>query len=131
MRPLIFTDIHLTDNPREEYRWRVFDDAIVQFLFLKKATDIMILGDLTDRKDNHSASLVNRLVRNVKRLAELAPVTVLMGNHDYLDPINPFFGFLGAAFRRERFGQPGRHQYQVDKCQAGSNKGWHAVAPLT
>lgn len=87
---IITTDLHLTDRERDEYRWEIFP-----WLFekLEEGEALLILGDLTDAKDGHSAQLVDRIVRT---LAEIPnnPIYILKGNHDYLDPTTPFFGFL-------------------------------------
>jgi hypothetical protein len=50
------------------------------------------MGDLCDKKDFHSATLVNKLVDALMVLEP--PVYIIKGNHDYTDPTNPFFGFL-------------------------------------
>jgi hypothetical protein len=93
MQKLICTDLHLTARPQDEYRWGIFP------WLRKRATDsraeaAFILGDLTEEKDKHPASLVNRLTREVRKLAKILEVFILKGNHDYKDPRHPFFGFL-------------------------------------
>lgn len=94
MTTLIATaDLHLTANPRDEYRWGVFR------LLRELAADardprIAILGDLTDAKDRHPARLVNRVVSEIAKLAEVARVYVLAGNHDYVERSECFFSFL-------------------------------------
>lgn len=90
------TDLHLTDNPLDEYRHHFIAE---HFPAEVKATmldvdGIVILGDLTEEKDRHSARLVNRVVKALDRLSRLAPVICLMGNHDYHDEGHPFFEFL-------------------------------------
>lgn len=94
MTILMATDLHFSDRPRDVYRFGLFD-------FLKKqitkyeANLVLILGDITDQKDNHSSILVNEIVKGLSELAELVPVIILKGNHDYLaDPDSPFFNFL-------------------------------------
>ena len=57
-----------------------------------KVDATFILGDLTDRKDNHSSALVNRVIDELLKLKP--PVYILRGNHDGIDPNNPFFRFL-------------------------------------
>lgn len=54
---------------------------------------LLILGDLTDAKDNHSARLVNRIVHALTDL-NVKNVYVLKGNHDYALDGWPFFKFL-------------------------------------
>ncbi len=84
-------DLHLTDRPRDAYRFDIFSWLIKQQEKYQPTVTIL-LGDITDLKDNHSSALVNRIVTNLSNLHD--PVYVLMGNHDYIDPSSPFFAFL-------------------------------------
>jgi len=94
---LLISDLHLTANPREEYRWALFTwlaEAIPQ----NGVKDLFILGDLTDAKDYHSARLVNRMVNTLLglyRQTGLTNIHILRGNHDGTDPRCPYFEFLG------------------------------------
>src|SRR5688572_5186840 len=55
----------------------------------------MICGDLTDEKDHHPATLVNRVVDHIHELAKLCSVIIPKGNHDYTSlHTTPFFTFL-------------------------------------
>jgi len=94
---LITTDTHFTEAPQDAYRFDLFPFLIEQTLKLK-AKYIFILGDLTDKKDNHPASLVNRLTEELQGLVEEtgAEVFILRGNHDCIDPDEPFFGFANS-----------------------------------
>jgi DNA repair exonuclease SbcCD nuclease subunit len=51
-----------------------------------------ILGDMGDKKDCHSSVMVNRTVTEMLTLKP--PIYILKGNHDYIDPNNPFFKFM-------------------------------------
>lgn len=90
---LLVSDIHLTDNPNDEYRWELFSWIHNQFLKWKFSY-VLILGDITDKKDNHSSMLVNRIAEEFKILANDVPVIILKGNHDYVLGQSPFFQFL-------------------------------------
>lgn len=90
---LLLADLHLTANPRDEYRWSI-RDWVLSLVSKYGLRTIIILGDLTDAKDNHSAILVNRIVEAISRLSQSASVIILRGNHDYLVYDHPFFGFL-------------------------------------
>lgn len=95
-RILITSDIHLTARPQDEYRWDIFRWLQVRAAN-HDATEIAILGDLTDQKDCHPSALVNRIFDEVSALSTVAPVTILKGNHDYgADDQTPFFRFLDA-----------------------------------
>lgn len=95
-KSLVTTDLHLTDNDLDKYRWDVFNvlkDLINQY----KVNCLTILGDLTEKKNYHSAELVNDIIFNLYYLTDiqnLERINILCGNHDYKDKENPFFGFL-------------------------------------
>jgi len=93
---LLTSDRHLTDNPADEYRWRIFDE--VHKAIKQEAVDRMfILGDLCDRKDRHSAELVNRLVTELLALRKRwISITILKGNHDAPLRGTPYWSFLSA-----------------------------------
>jgi len=99
MRILYTADLHLTDRPNDEYRWDVFpwlEKRMVRY----NVQYLIILGDMTDRKDDHSAALVNRLVDNLSMLAKRCKMMFLLkGNHDYVDANVPFFRFLHNSLR--------------------------------
>ena len=93
--PVILTsDWHLTANPRDEYRWGIFEWLAAKCRFHKVKT-LCILGDLTDAKDFHSSTLVNRVVKNVLLLKKsVEEIIIMKGNHDYLKDGHAFFTFL-------------------------------------
>src|ERR1035437_1458498 len=94
MTVLITADLHVSDNPRDDYRW-AWLKKLPTLLRKEKIELLIILGDLCESKDNHSAELVNALVDHLYALAAVCPVIVLQGNHDYLSsPDNPYFRFL-------------------------------------
>ena len=104
MTALLTSDIHMTASPRDAYRWGLFDWLLGQVVKLKVHV-LIINGDLTDSKDRHPSALVDRLVRALAALGQKCQVVVLMGNHDYINPENPFFGFVellpGVVFATE------------------------------
>src|SRR5215831_509799 len=88
---LITSDLHLSDRARDRYRFGLFKWLVKkQRKYNVDAT--FILGDVTDRKDNHSAALVNEIIDNLILLKP--PVYILKGNHDFIDPDTPYFRFL-------------------------------------
>ena len=109
MKTVITGDIHLTASPADEYRWDVFP-KLRTLAKERLASAIFILGDLTDKKDRHPASLVNRACAQLQMLAEVAEVHILKGNHDYIDPSCPFFHFTnsidGVRFHSEPYLDP-------------------------
>jgi DNA repair exonuclease SbcCD nuclease subunit len=90
---LLTSDTHLTDRPKDEYRFGLFAWlAKMQHKYAVTAT--FLLGDITDRKDNHSSTLVNAVIDGLAALRP--PIYCLMGNHDRISPDNPYFKFLNC-----------------------------------
>jgi predicted phosphodiesterase len=91
---LITADLHWSDNPRDQYR-HDFVGWLLGTLKSHKVDRVLILGDLCEQKDYHSAWLVNKVVEHLDQISNCAQVTVLRGNHDYAaSPDNPFFEFV-------------------------------------
>lgn len=93
MSYFLIGDLHLTDRPRDDYRFGIFD-WIKEQQEIHQPVATFLMGDLTDQKDRHSSALVNRIVEG---LSSIRPIFVIKGNHDYTDPENPFFGFLNLV----------------------------------
>lgn len=92
---LFLADLHLTDRPGDEYRWAVCK-WVVEKCKAFPIGEVVIMGDLTHFKDNHSSRLVNRIMSDlINPILQLGvPITIVQGNHDYTDPDMPFFGWL-------------------------------------
>lgn len=91
---LITSDLHLVASASTEYRWGLFP-WLAEQCKLEKVKTLLILGDLTDAKDNHSAELVNRTVQAIKSLP-VERIIILAGNHDWLKAGQEFFRFLNV-----------------------------------
>ena len=93
MRFLITTDLHLSDRTQDLHRFGIFKWLLKKQI--EHNTDaILFLGDTTEKKDRHPASLVNRIVEELFKLRP--PVYVLRGNHDGANPNSPYFKFLNC-----------------------------------
>lgn len=91
----VLSDLHLSDKPIDEYRFTFMNTHFPSIMSRReKPSAILILGDLTQEKDYHAARFVNRVVDCIDRLAKIAPVVILMGNHDYANEGYAFFEFL-------------------------------------
>ena len=77
---LFASDLHLSDRPKDRYRFGLFK-WLAEQQQKHQITATFILGDITDRKDNHSAVLVNKTVNSLLTLKP--PVYILKGNHDF------------------------------------------------
>ena len=111
MKILITADLHLTDRPRDEYRWEVF--GWLQKLLHEERPDALVLaGDICDKKDRHSAALVTRVVQEICDLRDcygfddVPQLVILKGNHDYIDEAIPFWEFLGRIEGIEYLSDP-------------------------
>jgi UDP-2,3-diacylglucosamine pyrophosphatase LpxH len=89
----IISDLHLTENKYDRYRWEVWP-WIRNILLKHNCEKLYILGDLLDKKDRHPAELVNELIDEISATAIIVPITILKGNHDYLKPDHPFIKFI-------------------------------------
>lgn len=96
MRRLISSDWQLRDNPRDRYRTDFVLNEIPRLVEKYKPDQLLVLGDLTESKDAHPASLVNEIVNFFCSLTgsfEIETV-ILQGNHDFLHNGHPFFAFM-------------------------------------
>lgn len=93
MNWLITGDTHFTDRPKDAYRQKLF--PWLAKMQLKHDVDAtFILGDMTEKKDNHSSTLVNSIIDGLIMLKP--PVLIPRGNHDGVDPNSPYFKFLNC-----------------------------------
>src|SRR5580765_5469698 len=93
MSILLTADLHLTDLEKDSDRWNLFpwvEKQIVKYHIKYFIT----LGDLTDAKDKHSATLTNKIVNTFSRLSKQLHVIILRGNHDFVNEDTPYFRFL-------------------------------------
>jgi Calcineurin-like phosphoesterase len=99
---LLASDFHLDDKPENAYRWRVFDS-----LAANSDGEILILGDLADRADRHSAVLVNYLISCLTDLTEQGHrLHILCGNHDLPVKGEPYWTFLNKLPKISFYSQP-------------------------
>lgn len=92
-RTLLIGDLHLTDKPQDEYKWKIFDQ-IAEQCWNTEATNVIVAGDIFHHKDRHPSSLVNRFVDNLVFLRDRVVWHFLKGNHDYIQSDEPFLRFL-------------------------------------
>jgi len=109
---LLTTDLHLSEKTEDQYRFDLFPWIIKHFR--NKVDTVIILGDLTDRKNYHADFFVNKVVDCIRSLAKHFDVYLLCGNHDYdVDPTQPFFGFLGKYKRVTYISTPTIYQNRL------------------
>ena len=93
MRIIVTSDLHFDDNPRDAYRFK-FMDWLIESIHEHQVDCLLLLGDLTQSKDNHGAWLVNKFSDWMRKLGDACDVYVLKGNHDYVSEDVPFFKFF-------------------------------------
>jgi hypothetical protein len=91
---IYISDLHLNESAKDEYMWDIFP-WLKEQVHIHGVRTIKILGDITEKKDRHPSSVVNRIIRHLKELVAMRCIIVILkGNHDYVDTNNPFFGFI-------------------------------------
>ena len=101
---IVLSDLHLTSNKFDEYRWEwlnKFNDYLkAGKREVRNPQHLIICGDLTEKKDTHPEVLVTRLTALIKELAELfKEIIILSGNHDGIVSSKPFFSFYHLCQR--------------------------------
>ena len=94
MKRLITSDLQLSDLKRDEYRHLFVEQRLTKLVEKYQPDQLLLLGDLTEQKDNHPASLVNRIVKQIYNLSQICPIKILRGNHEYISIDHPFFEFV-------------------------------------
>ncbi|MDE2589219.1 MAG: metallophosphoesterase, partial [Patescibacteria group bacterium] len=88
------SDWQLTDNPRDRYRTDWVVNELPRLVDKYQPDQLLVLGDITESKDSHPATLVNEVVEIFYQLSKQCEVVILQGNHDFLHKDSPFFQFL-------------------------------------
>lgn len=93
---LIVSDLHFDDTPNTGYRFKIFP-FLLKKIQEHDVKNLIILGDILDKKDKHSSYLINQVCQELNFLTHTqnVDITILKGNHDYVDPDEPFLKFLG------------------------------------
>lgn len=113
---LLTADWHLTDHPKDSYRWGLIP-WIQEQVQKCEISQVAVLGDIVDSKDRHSAKLVNKLISQLTELANHCDVYILYGNHDGLEADSAFFGFIESFDRNIYYiNKPTAHYLGSDLC---------------
>ena len=106
MKRLITADLHLAAGDRDAYRLDFVRTTLLELVQKHKVDQLLVLGDITEIKDNHPAILVNQVVEAFTVLAKSTEVVILQGNHDFAHKAYPFFEFLKYVEGIVWVGQP-------------------------
>jgi DNA repair exonuclease SbcCD nuclease subunit len=93
MTVLVTADWHLTELPKDAYRYKALE-WIYDYATKHDVECVVILGDLTHNKNNHPDRLVNNVVELLHKFASRFRVIILQGNHDYIESDCAFFHFV-------------------------------------
>lgn len=131
MTTLILADPHFSANPRDAYRLEFLHKRLPEMLLTYKVTQTYILGDVCEAKDEHSAYLVNQVVDGIAKIHFHAPVTMLMGNHDYLQQGEPFFRFMRNVPGLRYISKPvlRKHGHMFLPFTRDPKKDWASLSP--
>lgn len=106
MLDLLIADLHLTDNPKDAYRWNALADLQSIVDDVQQVRRIIVLGDLTENKDRHSEELVNRVIDLFYLWQVQFPVAniiVLAGNHCGITSDRAFFRFISTMSSKVQY----------------------------
>ena len=106
MRRLVTGDVHISQNPRDAYRLVFLEKTLPDLIDRHKVEQLLVLGDLTQAKEKHPASLVNSVVGAFHQLSKQCEIVLLQGNHDYQSVGSPFFEFLSCFENISWIGAP-------------------------
>ena len=110
MNALVVSDLHFTDRPFDQYRFKVFEQ-LAELSKTHGADTLLVLGDLCEFKDNHSALLVNKIVDGfygLRKTSRINEIFFMSGNHDYTNPQQPYFHFMRRLPWAKFFTEPTR-----------------------
>jgi Calcineurin-like phosphoesterase len=113
MSLLVTADLHLSSNARDDYRFKAME-YLADLILKYKPERLIILGDLTEEKNYHSATLANDVVDLIFYLSCMVLVDILCGNHDYTDPTCPYFFFVRHMKNVRWINQPRLSQVGAD-----------------
>ena len=130
MNYIITGDWHLDSDPKHKYRWEALRELMMKIRELYKQIydnyRLIILGDLTEKKDKHDADLVNRLMKFLNSLTDYCKIDIVMGNHDFVDPTKPFFKFVNEHDRINFYDYFKRDDMNIFIPYHGEEESWMA-----
>lgn len=103
---LCTSDWQLDQNPRDRYRTDFVVKTLPELISKYKVDQLLVLGDISEQKDNHPAPLVNEIVDAFYKLQKQCYVIILQGNHDFLHKGHPYFHFISKFDNVEWISKP-------------------------
>lgn len=94
MKRIVTSDWQLAYNERDRYRTDFVVKSLPKLIEKYKPEQLLVLGDISELKDNHPAPLVNEIVSAFYNLQKQCKVIILEGNHDFLHKEHPYFKFV-------------------------------------
>lgn len=91
---LFCSDTHFDDKDRNEYRWGLFP-WIKQVIQENNVSTLIHGGDVFHHGDRYTSRLINRFIDNIMDISTgLENIYILKGNHDEIDPNNPYLRWI-------------------------------------
>lgn len=115
MTALVISDLHLSAKVRDVYRFAVME-LVASLIEKHHVNELLVLGDLTEDKDHHPATLVNDIVDVMFSLSQFCELIILRGNHDYTQTDCPFFHFLRRLKRVRWINSVKELELSIGKC---------------
>lgn len=115
MSAIVTSDLHWNEAKTDRHRHDEFVERLATII-KGRADELLVLGDITEHKDNHSAWLTNTIVDHFEYLSQLCDVVILRGNHDGYDPEMSFFQFLRRIKNISWISRPTRMTLSCGKC---------------
>lgn len=115
MKQLITADWHITHKEKDAYRWDALK-YLTDYCVQHNIDQFVILGDITEEKDNHNGVVVNAFVDKLNALAHICKggVYILEGNHDFRSDLSSYWEFVSFFKNIHYVSNPG----YVDACKA-------------
>jgi hypothetical protein len=91
---LLTSDWHLDSEPKNDYRWNVFD-FLIDVVQNYEVSSVLMLGDVVDHRDRHPAVFVNRFIGEMSRFGKTRKsMIILKGNHEVILQGSSYWEFL-------------------------------------
>lgn len=116
MAALVTADLHLSEKQRDSYRFAAME-RLAGLIEKHKPQELIILGDLTENKDYHPATLVNDVVDVIYSLSCMVDALYIpSGNHDYTQSDTPFFHFLRRFSKIKWINKVRLEELSIGRC---------------
>ena len=129
MKRLVTADWQIDMGSMNRYRTDFVLSTLPALREKHKPDQLLVLGDITEKKDAFQAPLVNDIVGGFYELSKLCQIIILQGNHDFASIDYPFFKFLDCIDNITWISVP----TELDDCfylpHTRDYGNWHSIIP--